>query len=865
GGDETIVATWRSIAADLAGFASRSAGPDESASLSDAAPAKSGGLLGSVRAYLDGDREKQLEKFGTKKVCGATLYSNESFRKGVLDKFSAQLSAWKNEWFALGPSRWAHAERLEAEQGLALIHLARSVEDKVQDIKRRRGVLGFADFERKALSVLTDPGSSDVALAKSGAHGPSEIAHHYQRFFSHVLVDEYQDVSPLQHGIIRRLSHVDDPSPPVHRNLFIVGDLKQSIYRFRGADPSVFGRCLNQPSALSSQLSAAERPSQGSDAIPSAEGGVPVMHRVNLRTNFRSLPGILHCVNATFERLMDLSLGGIDYDEEARLAPERSEERSEPRDDSIQVEAHWIDPKAGRSGATSGAISGATSSGSGESVRENENDEPDFANATSDQDEAGATASVEREAQWIAHRIGEMTDPETGVWIPDENAGGGRRRARPSDCAILVRRMKTDADLWISTMARFGLKVRAPGTDPLLNAPEIVDLLCALRLANNPMQDVPLAAILRSPMVGLNETELLELRRAEPHGPFHEAVWRALGRGGQGGQIPAPSAVESLRTFFENLDRWRDLAMTAGPDEVLEMILRDTDYEAHLSGLPDALARLKNLNHLRNLLRRYSGRMVSASRLSDFLSAIDDADGSTSSIEDSETAGTQDDAVHLLTIHKSKGLEFPIVFLARLSSPFGGAQTRNDVLLDPDGGMTYAGIDPERRLRMRSLQSIAMAAEERRASRAEEFRLLYVAMTRARERLVLVGTASKSLAEGQWKDSPITRGDRVPTLLRLSANSPIDLLGPILQHLDSRDQPSWLRIEHHDSLPVRPGTIELKRSGHALTPDGSGDPAAWRRARQEFITVFGADDRAGELCNRLKEAMDSGDSIPPPP
>lgn len=770
-------------------------------------------FLHEVAEYFSSPAAAPLLSLQNKGSCGGALYAREEFREQSLEKFSKKLKSWLESWFAIDAEHWLHSARMAAEQSLALLNLAERIERETQLAKRRRGVLGFADIERKALELLTGPGGS-----------ASEVAVEYQNYFASVLVDEYQDISPLQDAIIRRLSHTDDPAPEAERNLFVVGDVKQSIYRFRRADPTLFASRL------------AASPSEVVEDSP--------RRRISLRSNFRSLPGILECANAIFERLMDRNLGGIDYDEEARFVAERCDELG---GDAIRVEVHWIDPKAA-------AVASEDAEGPN-SVQSNEGGNDD----EESEDAAAPLQSIEREASWIASRILELTSESSGAFVPDERAPGGKRRARPADCAILVRKLSTDSELWVATLAKFGLRVRSAGRDSRLSTPEMSDVIAALRLADNPLQDIPLAIVLRSPMVGLSDEDLLKLRLADRHAPFHDAVMRAA-------RSESPDAephVRKLKESFAKADRWRILAARSTPEDVLDAILNDTGYAAHLGGLPNGVAKQRSLDFLRRLMRNHTGRTMSASGLSDFLRALDGFGDRPGAADDSDEGAEDDGAVHLLTIHKSKGLEFPIVFFARLASPFGSDRARDAMELSSAGGMSLCAVDPERRLRLKTPGFTAMREQERRASRAEELRLMYVAMTRARERLILVGSLAVGSIEERFANSPPAHGSVLPVFTRLTASHPAALLGPMLHRVRAETVPPWLRISIYETVPPSPAATELPRIREALMATGEMRERAWRLGVDEFVTNFQRDERAEPIVSALREGRYAKDVVWP--
>lgn len=778
--------------------------------------------FGALEAWQAEDGMRGLEKMKNKGVCGGAMYGDVYFRKQALERFGDSIGGWRERWFALGREHWAEATRMAAVQSLALLNLAEHIDARVARAKRTRGVLGFADMSRAALRLLVEPDGS----------GCSDIADEYQDFFTHVLVDEYQDISPLQDALIRRLSHADQPYPSVARNLFAVGDLKQSIYRFRRADPLLFRSRLES----STTQADAQEPSR----------------RIGLLSNFRSLPGILHAVNAIFERLMDREVGEMEYDDEARLRPERPEHdlnsMPSPNEENRRpcVEAHWIDKNARIGdvdvGKESGEESGNAAGGQG------------AAHAASGDGEL-RLARTEREAIFIAARVEALTDPETGLLIPDGGEPGAFRRARPADCAILVRGLSTDLDLWVTTFAARGLRVQAAAADPEDAAPELSDVIAALRLADNPLNDIALATVMRSPMFEFSDDDLLALRAEQRRHAFHEAVWRAAGRwpgtdASQDGmdadkgepkiESLGPELADKLDRFLTMLDRWRDLAARTTPEQTLDAILVSTNFEAHLAGRARAGELQDELNRLRLHMRAFGDRTGSASGMTDFLASLDHR----SARRSAEAAGPEDSgAVHLLTMHSSKGLEFPIVFLARLDARFEGRGSRTEIQFAKEHAMASIAVDPDKRVRLVPPGFTALHDRDRRAQRAEEFRLLYVAMTRAREKLILIGTAKTEELDEMWEASAHARAGCAPAYWRMRAAAPIDLLGPVLNHILDVSAPAWLGVETHTSVPLGPHKVRLPRLRDALSEfagrSEEGRRELWSSAQREFDEVLG--------------------------
>ncbi len=786
---------WQRLASDLQAMAEAPA------------PFKPDGL----RAALEADHDPQLGKIDLKKVCGAAMYDDKSFLKLFLKPFRSRYASWREQWFKLDEVARLRGAKLAAEQGTRLLDLAEAARARIAREKRRRGWATFSDYERLALQVLTDP---------AGGQGPSEIAADYQARFKFVFVDEYQDTSPLQDALIRRVSRAEDPSPNVEGNLFMVGDYKQSIYRFRHAEPALFLE----------KLRAAEDTSQ---AI------IKPIRRINLQENFRSRASLLEFINVCFERLMDEQVGQLNYGPTEALAPGRNDQA--PRD-AVGVEVCWM-PKD------------AAHASSGDQAER----------LTADDGDVEELSGVEAQATWVARRIRQLTDARHGLQVPNPDAPAGSaqafRPARPADCAILLRSIRRELDIWLKALEREGLKVRTPGIHPLFTAPELIDLISALRVVDNPLQDIPLAALLRSPMFGFSDDELLRIRMQRRAGPYWEAVWAAAGRSlgddessQSETETESPSITGELRgrldAFLDRLDRWRTLAFSRPAVEVLDALVRDTDYEAWLIGKPDGKTRLEHLDTLRDLMRRLARPDDGANPLAAFLETVDRVQQETGELGDlPESLDPQNDAVNLLTIHKSKGLEFPIVILPRLERPFNRDRA-DGTRFDRAHGFALNGIDPDARRQYATLARQCLATTLSRQDRSEELRLLYVALTRACERLILVGQVGKTkldhgegdakdkwrtALEERWARIHLTGGQRPPALDRLHAASRADLIGPIVEWLRrdgmrGKGPPPWLRVEFDAELPSVAPPDDWSLVRRALARQGEYPARDWEAA-----------------------------------
>jgi ATP-dependent helicase/nuclease subunit A len=766
---------WRSAMERLEGLSAPSA---------EAARAFTGRWRELAGWLADDPAAGVLAKLYLQSNCGVL---HKSALKGQLQKFSDEFVKWRETWFSLDEEQMLEAERLAGSQALALLDLAEAVERRAQAIKRRRGLMSFGDIQRAALRLLTEDG------------GPSAIAREYRDFYEAVLVDEYQDVSPLQDALIRRVARPADPARGVAGNLFIVGDVKQSIYRFRQAEPILFRGRLDE----------------GREPAANTE---PVT--LSLSTNFRSRPGVLSAVNELFRGLMDRRIGDVDMSGDALLSPGRPDGGT---DADPCVELQWLDPSE---------------------IDSRESEGPD------ESDEAGSDAGdadlrgIEAEARWIAGRIRELQRGDRSMWIPDEDAPGGRRPVRPADCAILVRALAASVDTWVAELGRWGLRVRTTGGESLWKSVEGEDLLAALRLVDQPFDDLALATVLRSPLGCFTDDDLLKLRMAAG-GPLWSAVWSAAGRADGAGERsnnpaePDPELAGRLRNFFTHLDRWRELSVTHSAEAVLDAILEDAAYEAHVLGGPRAEPGMRNLDELRARIRARERQGNRGSGLSDFLRALQ-AEGRESREREDEALRLDPDAVQLMTVHKSKGLEFPVVFLARLAQRYNTDHRSAALHFSHEGSLALAGVDPRRKVRLEPPSLLAFHSRETRALRGEEFRLLYVAMTRARERLILVASAPGLRHHRNEGYSLIELGEPAPAFARVGASSPAAVIGPRLLALARRDAASWLRVHESNRVDLPPPRIELEGLRRALTATEGPVGELWRSAVTEYAERRGA-------------------------
>jgi ATP-dependent helicase/nuclease subunit A len=575
-----------------------------------------------------------------------------------------------------------------------LVRLATEFARKFSDRKRADGVLDFHDLEQYALQLLWN----------FETWKPSAIAEFWRRKLRFVFVDEYQDINAAQDKIIAALSREGAAA-----NRFLVGDVKQSIYRFRLADPKIF-RAYAQN-------------------WHDAEG-----QTIALSENFRSRESLLGFVNSVFHLVMRQAVGGVDYDDDsslkfgapsARAALARAQEPA-PRTELLLRWKNRLDDQAAEN-------EGGTFAGLEESARE---------------------------ARLVAGHLRKCVAEKHRVWSEERKEFSD---VQFSDMAVLLRSPRGQAELYAQEFERAGVPlaiVRGGFYDNI----EILDLRSLLQLLDNPLQDVPCLAVLRSPLVGLSLAELAEIRLTLKDGYFWTATVSSA-RSGTG--IPAALRAK-LENFLNRFWRWRKLARQVSLSQCLEQILAETYYPEWLKTRPRGEQRVANLDSFLQLAQKFDQfQRQGLFRFLKFIEAQQEVEA-----EPEFAAASAGEAVRLMSIHQSKGLEFPFVVLAGLDKKFNERDLHGEIILDEKFGLCPRVKPPQTGGRYPSLPHWLAQKHQKRELRGEELRLLYVAMTRARDTLVLSTAVSDKKWESSW-----TKPASVTTQKIAAAGSFADWLG----------------------------------------------------------------------------------------
>lgn len=545
---------------------------------------------------------------------------------------------------------------------------------------------------------------------------PSEVALELQDTFKEIMVDEYQDTNGVQENIINLISRVD--------NRFYVGDVKQAIYSFRMADSSLF---MNKYNTYGLMNDAVER-------------------RIDLAKNFRSHENILTTTNFIFYQIMTQEAAELDYGEKESLIPGRIVEDAPSDWVGGAVELHLLD--------TSDTNRSDESDGDSETV----GDEPE---------------NNERELDFIIQKIKELHASKKQV----QNADGSFRQIQWRDFAVLRRSLAGWGTRAVAAMRQAGIPAVVNERDGYFEAQEIQLLLSLLQIIDNPEQDLPMAAVLHSGLVGLDANELGALRLTGDG-----SLWSVM-------PLYAEQAQdERLLQFIAHIERWRTLSRRHGVADLLWDIYETLDYVNYVGAMPNGLVRRANVMAL---YERAKGFESSGFRgLFRFLRFVESLRDSNQDMAVANVVTEADDVVRLMTIHKSKGLEFPVVFLSGVQKKFNTMDFNSPLLVDKNGGIGLKGYYPDIRVSYPSMPWLYCKSIKSDAMKAEEQRILYVALTRARDKLFLTGYINKEIKKEKGvgahiKHAALTQTQALGADLIKAGNSYLHwLLIAFARHLD---------------------------------------------------------------------------------
>ncbi len=600
------------------------------------------------RGYPEGGKLKANRDKSVSKELAEYVKEIRKQTKGFLGEI-------QKNYFFQSPEEMVEDLKLGKASVEELVYLVEEFACAFEGEKRRKNLIDFGDMEQLALRILMEE--------KDGEPKPSAVAREYQKRFKEVMIDEYQDSNLIQEAILTSVSTVSLGN----YNIFMVGDVKQSIYRFRLSRPELF--------------------MEKYDTYDLEDGE---KQRIDLHKNFRSRKEVLNSTNFVFRQIMTKELGGVAYDEDAALhfGAEYYKEQVGNDTEILIVDTELEAEEK-------------------EQIEETER---------------------ELEARAVAGRIKELvgnhsiTDTQTGEF----------RKVRYKDIVILTRSLKGWTDVFARVLNREGIPTYTGSKEGYFETLEIETILNYLRVLDNPNQDIPLAAVLTSPIVGLLGEELAEIRSICKERNFAYCVKLYLKSGPEG------SVKKKLQDCFQTIEHFREMIPYTAIHELLWKILEETGYRYLVAVMPGGEQRIANLDMLLEKAKVFES--TSYKGLFNFVRYIEQLKKYDVDYGEANIADEQADTVRLMSIHKSKGLEFPIVFVAGMNKKFNRQDVVRDVVVHPDLGIGVDCIDLQKRTKIPSFLKKAVQREIQLENMGEELRVLYVAMTRAKEKLILIGS-----------------------------------------------------------------------------------------------------------------------------
>ncbi|MGV3075610.1 helicase-exonuclease AddAB subunit AddA [Clostridium baratii] len=637
--------------------------------------------------------------------------------KSIRDEVKKKICKLQDDIFMLSPTEMLEGINLTYPFMKKLSEITLEFSKRFSERKKEKNMLDFNDLEHLCLKILIDK-------TEDGDIVPSKVSENFRELFDEVLVDEYQDSNNVQEAIINLVSRKNTDNP----NVFMVGDVKQSIYRFRQAKPELFLEKYNTYS----------RNDEGKNKV------------IQLYKNFRSREEVINAVNYIFKEVMSLNVGELEYteDEALNLGANFKELNEEGAYKGGEVELHVLDKNI---------------------TSENE-----------DEDEEDID-SINLEARVVARRINELMSQanEEKFRVLDKETGE-YRPLKYKDIVILLRATKNWSEIFLDELGLSGIPVYADTGSGYFESIEIRTIMSLLKIIDNPLQDVPMIAVLKAPFARFNAEELADIRMIDKSKYFYENILEIVN-----GDIEVSDELKKkCSIFIENLNKWRDKSVYTPIDEFIWYLYMDTSYYGYVGAMPNGVLRQANLKILFQRAKQYEE--TSFKGLFNFINFINKLRKSSGDMGSAKILGENEDVVRIMSIHKSKGLEFPVVFLAGAGKQFNLMDLNNRILHHDDLGFGPDYIDLEKRISYSTLPKEAIKKKIRLETLSEEMRILYVAFTRAKEKLIITGaTRDIDKTVEKWVQAASVEKSKISPAEVLKGKSYLDWIGMALcQHKD---------------------------------------------------------------------------------
>lgn len=626
----------------------------------------------------------------------------ESIKK-ERDLIKKQFTVLKKSYFTLSPEKMLELIKLSEPLVEEMVTVCREYLQTFNKQKEEKNLVDFNDLEHLTLAILREfDGNSFVA---------SEASIYYRQKFKEVLVDEYQDVNRLQEGILYWLRRPESNQG----NLFMVGDVKQSIYAFRLADPTLF----------------IEKYEQYEDEHDG--------RRIVLAENFRSRGSVLDFTNLIFTQLMDKELGQIEYDQSAELITGfKAYPESSQHDTEILI-------------------------------YESEADEEEELDLTFEIED-----KTEGEILLVGQKIQELIKQKFPIYDKKKKVS---RPITYQDIVLLSPTKKNNLVI-LDMFKQLDIPLMINDTQNYFQATEVKIMIALLQVIDNPYQDIPFVAVLRSPIVGIKENDLVKIRQYDTRGYFYDALQKYLVE-----ETNVDTLFETIQSFNEKFIYWREIARQEKLVELIWQIYQDTGLLEYVGGMPSGKQRQANLHALYERATAYEE--MSFKGLFQFVRFIEKMQAKNKDLAEPNNALDQEDAVRVMTIHASKGLEFPVVFVLDMNKQFNMTDiNQQSYIFDEKLGAGIKYLDSNSRIKYETIPYILIKEQKRRKMLAEEMRKLYVALTRAEEKLFLVGSyKNREVAFKSWQEQVNSDHRVLSTTARLGQRSLLGWVGlSIVRH-----------------------------------------------------------------------------------
>lgn len=568
--------------------------------------------------------------------------------------------------------------------------------------KKEKNCIDFNDIEHFALKILLDENNN-----------PTEVAKKYKEKFEEIAIDEYQDSNLVQEAILTSISKGN--------NIFMVGDVKQSIYKFRQARPELFLQKYDE-------YKNKEEKTQEDNL------------KIQLFRNFRSRQNILNITNLVFESIMSKELGDINYNENEYLNYGANyPEPEEIKNYAGIAELDIIDLKED------------------ESITAFEGEE--------DEEEQEKVEDDVLEAKFVANKIQELLNSDYMVFDKKQ----GYRKIRPKDIVILLRATSNLSPIYEKELSDLELPVFSDTSGTYLDTVEIQTILSVLKIIDNPLQDIPLVVVLRSSICNFTDNDLITIRLTDRNCNFYEALIKTR-------IICDGDLKDKIESFLEKLEKWKSISQYMPLDEFIWQIYLDTGYYQYVGLLPNGAMRQANLKTLFEKAKQYE--KASFKGLFNFIQFIDKLKKQNGDLASAKLIGENEDVIRIMSIHKSKGLEFPVVFLCNSHKKFNMQDLNDNILLHQDIGFGPTIMDATRKIKYSSIAKDAIKLKMKQETLSEEQRILYVALTRAKEKLYITGRSKDFTKYAQDKNKVLemyeSENIKLDAKLMKKANSYLD-------------------------------------------------------------------------------------------